>query len=178
MEIMSEAILKEKIKYLAEYILPTAFDPMVELQSADNLEDLKSLLVEHGEENFLSHYDDLLLFMETGFSLENLDESSFIAVYDYIKEIEINLTILKLKNTYNNFKPHDTFHKSNIKDLDVGDILFTEEEIYLVKRKSKKTTKGYEIVVELLFSRELQYSNNIYIDVIPECFYIIGKFLE
>ena len=92
-----------------------------------------------------------------------------------MKEIELNIICLKLKMEYKDFIELQSIEKNNICKIKTGNVLSIGDEIYLVKRELKKTSKGYEILVELLLSGTFSYVNSIYVDIKNEGFFVLGN---
>lgn len=177
MKILKINELNENLKSLINGELSKSFDPNCGKECEENIEDFKEFLNDKKEDKnlILNNIDDILLFIETGFDLSLLDNKDFLIVYNKLKEIELNIILLKLKSEYPSFISSNIIEKKEIYEISENEVVYIGEEVYLIKRGAKKTSKGYEFLVELLLSGTFSYINSIYIDIKNEGFFVLGN---
>lgn len=177
MKILELEDLTKKIKNIVNNDLSLCFVKNEGSESDQNFQDLKEFLEDNKNEKdlIINNIDDILLFIENGFDLHHLDDENFVKIYNQLKEIELNIICLKLKMEYKDFIESQSIEKNNICKIKTGNVLSIGDEIYLVKRELKKTSKGYEILVELLLSGTFSYVNSIYVDIKNEGFFVLGN---
>ena len=84
---------------------------------------------------------------------------------------------LKLKSEYPRFSAYEEFIRKTLSEIQIGNVVFMGEEVYLIKKGGKKTSKGYEIQVELLLSGTFSYVNSVYIDIRHDGIFVLGNII-
>lgn len=177
MKILKIEQLNENLKNLIYCDLCCNINMSCNSECRENIEDFKEFIEGAKEKKDIvsNNIDDILLFIETGFDLSFLDNDNFLIVYEKLKEIELNIVLMKLIAEYEAFAPCKNLEKKNICSIEEGNVIYIGEEVYLVKRCAKRTSKGYELLVELLLSGTFSYINSIYVDIKNEGFFLFGN---
>lgn len=140
----------------------------------EKLNELKEY-VDFNNEDFISEsFEDLVMFLETVFEFDNVDEIEYKELFLKIKEIGLNLFAYKLQEEREDFYVNQVFKQGDIDLIKEGVVFHFDDEIYLAKSNVVKTSKGYQITASLLFDNEYQFSNNIYINLNDQSFSVIG----
>lgn len=138
------------------------------------LEELKEY-VDMNNENFIyDNFEDVIMFLETAFNFDILNDDEYESVFKKIKEVQLNFFARKLSATNKESEIFKEFIIGDISKIKKGIVFYFNDEIYLAKNSPIKTSRGYQITTTLVFENNYNFANNIYIELNNKSFIIIG----